>query len=469
MQEKYRKFIEIIVRELPLVGVLDREEDRLVYAHGCYPVEYKWILQGKYKYLPSAILIPNNTQELSEIMKLANKFDVSIIPFGGGSGIVGGSIPENQEIMIDMKRFQEFSINTVNLTAIGGAGITGADFENMLNENGYTCGHYPQSFQSAVIGGMVATRAIGTFSTKYGKMDDMINSLEVVLPTGEIVNTHDAPKRSSGQELKELFLGSEGVFGIVTKAELYIYPIAEKRSFETYTFSNTESGLEAVRNFIQKGIKPAVIRLYDEVEAQHKIHKYGFERGHALLILGFEGLEEMVDLEQKIVHEICMAFGASHKGEKAAREWFETRFSTKKMLDYDLLRGGTSDAIEVAAPWDRIIQVWSAMREALAPLCDVVDCHFSHVYHSGSSVYVIFHSKTDGDDFEGEKRYFECLKVAIEASIANGGNVSHHHGVGKSKAAYMHLEHGEAGHEVMRKIKRSLDPKGILNKGVLGL
>ncbi len=469
MKENYRTFIETIIRELSTVEVLEREEDRLIYAHGCYPVEYKWILQGKYKYLPSAILIPNDTQELSKIMKLANKFDVGIIPFGGGSGIVGGSIPENQEIMIDMKRFQEFSINPINLTAVGGAGITGADFENMLNESGYTCGHYPQSFQSAVIGGMVATRAIGTFSTKYGKMDDMINSLEVVLPTGDIVNTNNVPKRSSGPELKDLFLGSEGVFGIVTKAELYIYPIAEIRSFETYTFPTTESGLEAIRSFIQKGIKPPVIRLYDEVEGEHKIHKYGFERGYALLILGFEGLVEMVNLEQKIVHDTCLASGGRHKGEKAAKEWFETRFSTKKMLDYDVIKGGTSDAIEVAAPWDKIIQVWTEMRKALAPYCDVVDCHFSHVYHSGSSVYVIFHAKTGGDDIDGEKRYQECLKVAIEASIANGGNVSHHHGVGKAKASFMHLEHGDAGHEVMKKIKSSLDPKGILNKGVLGL
>lgn len=469
MKENTQQFIEKIRKDLPNVEVLDREEERLIYAHGCYPVEYKWLLQGKYKYLPSAILIPSCTEELSEIMMYANKFRVGIIPFGGGSGIVGGSMPENEEVMIDMKKFQEFSINPINCTAIGGAGITGADFENMLNERGFTCGHYPQSFQSAVIGGMVATRAIGTFSTKYGKMDDMINSLEVVLPTGEVVTTHKAPKRSTGPELNELFLGSEGVYGIVTKAEIYIHPIAEKRYFEAYTFAKTESGLEAIRSFIQKGIKPAVIRLYDEVEASHKIHVYGYEKGFSLLIVGYEGLTEMVDLERKIVHDTCIAYSGISKGEKAGKEWFETRFSTKKMLDFDSLRGGTADAIEVAAPWDCIIQVWSEMRKALAPLCVDVDCHFSHVYHTGSSVYVIFHAKTDGDDFDGEKRYEECLKVAIETSLKFGGNVSHHHGSGKAKAPYLHLEHSEAGYGVMQKIKDALDPEGILNKGVLGL
>jgi len=465
-----KSFLEKIKAKLPKVDVLDSEEECLIYAHGCYPKEYKLILQeGKYENLPSAILIVNNAQEISEILKLANEMKVGIIPYGGGSGIVGGSIADNKEVMIDIKRLQEFSINPVNCTAIGGAGITGADFENMLNEHGYTCGQYPQSFQSAVLGGMVATRAIGTFSTKYGKMDDMVNSVEVVLPTGEIVETHKAPKRSTGPELKELFLGSEGVFGIVTKVEMKIYPIAEKRYFEAYTFPKTELGLEAIRSFIQKGINPAVVRLYDEVESIHKIHSYGFEKGFALLIIGYEGLSEMVDLEKKIVEDTCIAFSGIPKGEKAGKDWFHTRFSTKKMLDYDRMKGGTADAIEVAAPWDCIAKVWSEMRKALEPLCSVVDCHFSHVYHTGASVYVIFHAKTDGDDVDGAKRYQECLDIACSTSLKYGGNASHHHGVGKAKAKYMPIEHGESGFGVMKKIKDALDPQGIINKGVLGL
>ncbi|MBA5850754.1 FAD-binding oxidoreductase [Clostridium sp. cel8] len=469
MDNNTRNFIEKIKSKLPNVDVLDREEERLIYAHGCYPKEYKFILQGKYKKLPSAILIVNNEQEISEILKLANEMKVGIIPYGGGSGIVGGSMPDNEEVMIDIKRLRDFSINPINCTATAGAGITGADFENMLNEHGYTCGQYPQSFQSAVLGGMVATRAIGTFSTKYGKMDDMVNSIEVVLPTGEIVRTHKAPKNSTGPELKDLFLGSEGVYGIVTKVEMKIYPIAEKRYFEAYTFPKTEIGLEAIRNFVQKGIKPAVIRLYDETESISKMRKYGFEKGYALLIVGYEGLTEMVDLERKIVNSTCVAFSGIPKGEKAGNDWFKTRFSTKKMLDYDVMKGGTADAIEVAAPWDSIAKVWSEMRKALEPLCVDVDCHFSHVYHTGASVYVIFHAKTSGDDFDGAKRYQECLDIACSTSLKYGGNVSHHHGIGKAKAAYMPIEHGEAGFGVMKKIKNALDPEEILNKGVLGL
>lgn len=462
-------FLAAVEKNCPETEILTRQEDRLIYSHGCYPKEYKWLRQGPYPYVTDAVLRPASEGEISAILKLANEHNVAIIPYGGGSGIVGGSIPYNGEIIVDTKRLKDFSINPVNCTATGGCGLTGAEFENLLNERGYTCGHYPQSFQSAVLGGMVATRAIGTFSTKYGKMDDMVTGLTVVLPDGDVLTTHPAPKRSTGPELTQLFLGSEGVYGIVTSVTMRIYPVAEKRIFATYTFPTTEDGLFAIRSFVQRGLKPAVVRLYDEEEASHKIAHYGFEKDFALLILAFEGEADMTELEAKKVRQICLAAGGIDKGERAAKEWFETRFSTKKMLDYDAITGGTADAIEVAAPWDCIGTVWKEMRRALKPLCASLDCHFSHVYHTGASVYVIFHSLTGGSDVDGEARYEECLRVAIETSLKYGGNVSHHHGVGTAKAKWLPMEHGEAGMKVMKAVKDALDPRGILNKGVLGL
>jgi alkyldihydroxyacetonephosphate synthase len=444
-------------------------EDLLVYSHGCYPREYKWLLKGKYPYAASAVLRPESEEQISKILSLANQNAIGAAPYGGGSGIVGGSVPCDGRVIIDTKKLTGFQINRVNLTARGGAGLSGAEFENLLNENGYTCGHYPQSFQSASLGGMASTRAIGTFSTKYGKMDDMITALNVVLPTGEILKTHEAPKRSTGPELTQLFLGAEGVYGIITSVEMKIYPIAEKRLFASYSFPLTEDGLNAVKNFTQRGLKPAVVRLYDEVEAAGKIAKYNLEKGFALLILIFEGESDSTDLEFAKTDIICKANNGRYKGETAALDWFGSRFSTKKMLDYDAKKGGTADAIEVAATWENIAKVWRGMREALAPYCESVDCHFSHVYHSGASVYVIFHSATGGDDSDGEKRYMECLKIACETSVKLGGNVSHHHGVGTAKSGFLALEHGESGVEVMKKIKRALDPNAVLNKGVLGL
>lgn len=469
MNELWNEFLEAVRTNCPDTNIATQPEECLIYSHGCYPREYKWLLQGNYPYLTKAVLSPASEEEISEIVKLAGEMEVGIIPYGGGSGIVGGSIPYHGEIMIDVKRLTDFSINTVNGTARGGAGLTGAEFENLLNEHGCTCGQYPQSFQSACLGGMTATRAIGTFSTKYGKMDDMVTALNVVLPDGQIFHSHLAPKRSTGPELNQLFLGSEGVYGIITSAEMKIYPIAETRVFQAYTFPSTHDGLSAIRNFIHKGLRPAVVRLYDEVEAVPKIASYGYEKGFTLLILVFEGNKEMSELEARMTKEICLGNNGRYKGEKAAREWLATRFSTKKMLDFDAIKGGTADAIEVAAPWDCIEDVWREMRRALEPICTVVDCHFSHVYHNGASVYVIFHAKTDGDDKDGEQKYLECLDVAIRTSLKYGGNVSHHHGVGTAKAEYLKKEHGEAGIHVMKALKDAIDPKGIMNKGVLGL
>ena len=469
MKEKLQKFFKAVLGRCPRTEILTDEEDRLVYSHGCYPREYKWILQGKYPHVTDGVLLPSDAGEISEILRVANELKIGIIPYGGGSGICGGTIPYEGQIILDTKKLTDFSVNAVNMTARGGAGLSGAEFENELNLRGFTSGHYPQSFQSACLGGMVSTRAIGTFSTKYGKMDDMVTALEVVLPTGELLRTHEAPKRSSGPELLQIFLGGEGVYGIVTSVEMKIYPVAEKRIFATYTFPTTEDGLDALRTVMHHGLRPAVVRLYDETEAEHKIAQYRFERGYALLILIFEGYCEATELEARKTDEICRAHLGRNKGETASKEWFATRFSTKKMLDYDALRGGTSDAIEVAAPWDRIADVWREMRSALIPFCEVVDCHFSHIYHSGASVYVIFHSRSGGDDIAGEERYLKCLAIACETSAKYGGNVSHHHGIGTAKAGFMALEHGESGVGVMKKIKDALDPNGILNKGVLGL
>lgn len=469
MKEVLRQFFDDVRARCPGTEILTSDEDRLAYSHGCYPREYKWILQGKYPYVTEGVLVPGDEEGVCGILRLAGDRGIGVIPYGGGSGIVGGSIPYDGQVIVDTKRLTAFSVNAANMTARGGAGLSGCEFENLLNSRGYTSGHYPQSFQSACLGGMVATRAIGTFSTKYGKMDDMVTALDVALPTGEMLRTHEAPKRSTGPELVQLFLGSEGVYGIVTSVEMRIHPIAEKRIFAAYTFPQTEDGLNAVRAIIHRGLRPAVVRLYDETEARHKVAQYRFELGSSLLILIFEGYEEETELEARLSDGICAAHLGRRKGGTASREWFATRFSTKKMLDYDAIRGGTADAIEVAAPWDRIVTVWREMRYALEPLCDVVDCHFSHVYHSGASVYVIFHATTGGDEREGEKRYLECLRIACETSVKHGGNVSHHHGVGTAKAEFMALEHGTSGVGVMKKIKDALDPNGILNKGVLGL
>ena len=451
------------------IPLLRSHEDRLIRAHGCHPVEYKWILQGPYPHLPEAVAVPRDTEEVSFVLRQCHDRGIGVIPYGGGSGMVACTVARNREVVVDTKKLRKADFNSTNMAVSAGAGVSGSELEESANRRGFTIGHYPQSYQSATLGGMVATRATGTFSTRYGKMDDIVCGLEVVLANGEVFRSHPAPARSTGPELCEVFLGSEGAYGIVTEVTVKLHPIPEKRHFECWTFPETTDGLVAIRSFVQAGLRPAVVRLYDAEESESRIRALGLERGHSLLILGYEGLRSMVDLEIEEVGERCRNHNGVAHGTEGGEAWFDSRFSTKGMLDYAVLPGATADAIEVAAPWDCIEAVWRGMKAAVEPICDHVHCHFSHVYHAGASVYVIFHATSGGDAHDGEALYWRCLERAMEASLANGGNISHHHGVGTAKARYMAREHGETGLEIMRGIKRCVDPNGILNRGVLGL
>lgn len=464
-------FRDAIAQRLPKVPRLEALEDRIVASRAAWPLEHKQMLQGKFamENLPSLVVQPENAEEAREIVRLALEHDVKLLSRGGASGLVGGTAAACDRVIVDTKRMRMFELNSVNLLVTAGAGWTGAELENRLNRLGYTLGHFPQSFQSAAVGGMAATRAIGTFSTKYGKMDDLVTGLEVVLPSGQVFRSHNAPKRSTGPELMELFLGSEGSYGIITSVSMKVYQRPTRRIIEAFTLPNTGDGLEAIRHMIQQEVRPAVLRLYDEEEAAARVRRFGLARGHVLLILAFEGRTDVVELERATAREICISHGAVDAGSEVGWDWFETRFNTGKIQRYLAAPGGVADSIEVAAPWDAIENVWRAMRAALEPYCDAVDCHFSHFYHHGASVYVIFHAVSDEGERGAEGLYDRCLAAAIEASVRNGGNVSHHHGVGIAKARFLPSEHGDAGMELMRRIKGAIDPTRLFDNGAFGI
>lgn len=455
-------------RDLTKEKFSTRITDRLSCARGTCPYEFKWLQQGQYPYIPDIVVWPDNTEDVVTVVKTAMRYKVAVIPYGGGSGIVGGTVPEHGGIIIDMKRMTNLSINDINLTVTVGAGYNGQHLEDELNRQGYTMGHLPQSIHSATVGGWIAPIAIGTFSTKYGKIDDMLVALEVVLPTGEVVSTSPAPKESTGPSLKYLFLGSEGAFGVITQATFRIWPRPEARIWEGYTFPTTGAGLTAVRKVLRTGLYPALVRLYDPDEAAARVDALGYEKGYALLFMAFEGRRDLAELERRVADEICRAEGGLPKGPEPGLHWFESRLSTQHLVETNCLPGGAADAIEVSAPWDKLEGVWMAMRDALKPLAQEVHSHFSHFYHTGGSVYVLFYALTDGDAQKGEQHYLRCVKAAIEASLAAGGTISHHHGIGRLKAPWMRDEHG-VGFDLLRKIKTVIDPEDIMNPGVLGL
>jgi alkyldihydroxyacetonephosphate synthase len=324
---------------------------------------------------------------------------------------------------------------------------------------------------SACLGGLVATASTGTFSGRYGRMEDMLVGLEAVLPSGEVLTTPPIPRRSVGPNLNHLFIGSEGALGIITRATLQIWPRPEVRRWAAYTFPDTHHGLEAVRMMVRgRESLPALVRLYDEAEAAGRIRHFGYPAGQALLILGFEGSRDFVAWQEAAAGQVCQSNRGTGRGEEAALHWYRYRFDTSAMLRCNQAPGGTADALEVAAPWDRLEPVWRAMRQSLEPLCEQVHCHFSHVYPAAGSAYVIFYAQAaEGTPQAAIQLYDRCLKAAFEACLREGGSLSHHHGIGRAKHPWMVNEHNPVGFELLRTLKQSLDPQHLFNPGVLGL
>lgn len=465
-------FNEAVLKDLKKILKPDnlsmKKIDRIAVSHGVGTVEQKIIMHGEYPFLPDVVVWPETTAEVSEIMKVANKHKTVVIPYGGGSGSVSGTVFFDGGICVDIKKLDRFELSDVNMTVTVGTGYNGRQLEEELNRLGYTMGHFPQSMGSSVVGGWIAPIAIGTFSTKYGKMDDILIALEAVVPSGEIVKTTNAPKASTGLNLNYLFLGAEGSTGIVTEATLRIWPKPEKRDYRIFTFNRTHDGLEAIRKIMRTGITPAVVRLYDEAESAEKIEALGFEDGYSILYLGFEGRSDLVDLEIKISEECCMNEGGLPKGGEPGRKWEKTRYSTAAPLSILSTQKGIVDTLEVSAPWDKLEEVWYAMRNAMTPYAQVIYVHFSHFYHTGGMGYMLFQLKSGGTMEQIEKEYRACVRATLGACLSHGGTISHHHGVGTVKANWMETQHGD-GFEVMKKIKRAVDPNNIMNPPVLRL
>jgi alkyldihydroxyacetonephosphate synthase len=444
----------------------DREIDRIAYSRDYWPITLRWLLEKKTPPLPDFVVWPEDAEEVSEIVKIANDEEVPIVPFGEGSGVLGGAIPVNGGIVVDLKRLNKITIDDENLTVTAQTGINIMDLERELNIKGYTMGHYPQSMYCSALGGNLSTKAAGHFSTKYGKVDDMVISLKAVLPTGEIIQSKNVPKSSTGPSVDRLLLGAEGVLGIITEATLKIWPYPEERALSSFAFENLGDGLESVRKILRKGIYPAVARLYDEDETIRHFYQTPEAKGKCMLILVMEGDRDLVNLERKISESVCNEKGMDC-GEGPVNHWFDTRFNVKETSDY-APRDIIFDTIEVSVTWGKSLNLYSSMIAAMKKVDGVLlsTGHASHFYPQGVCFYFTFGGapiKKTPEEF-----YKEVWSAAMRACLDEGGSISHHHGIGIMRADWLEEELG-GGFEALKKIKKSLDPKGIMNPGKMGL
>ncbi|MGE5398311.1 MAG: FAD-binding oxidoreductase [Chitinophagales bacterium] len=444
------------------------ETDRLLAGKDWWPITGSWMVKGKMPSLPDAVVWPESTEEISQILKIASSCRVPVIPYGEGSGVLGGVVAVQGGIVIDMKRMNHLlGIDEISHLATVETGINGEVLERELNTRGYTLRHVPQSVRCSTVGGWVSCRAAGQFSTKYGKIEDMLLGLEAVLPDGSVYKNTIAPRTATGPRLDQLFLGAEGTFGVVTKAVLRIWPIPEAQRFNSFAFPSLESGLAAIRDILQQNIKPAVVRLYDAPETGHHFPDMPELSGKLMLVLVMEGIQEMVEVENRVCERVCQKWGAESCGKAPVEHWFKSRFNVS--LSSPLIQNGAIvDTIEVSSTWTNIAAVYEATTTALKeiPGTVLVGGHFSHAYTDGACLYLTVVGVPQKD---AEEYYRLIWDKAMLATREAGGSISHHHGVGLNRGRFMENEHGQAGMKVLQEIKRALDPDNIMNPGKLGL
>ena len=445
--------------------ISDKKADLLSTCRDYWPVGSIWMLEGKVSALPDLVAWPASTRDVSELLALANSLKIPVTPFGEGSGALGGAVPMHGGVMIDLKRMNRIrELDQLNQMVTVESGMNGARYEEELNKAGYTGGHFPQSLRCSTVGGWLACRAAGQFSTRYGKIEDMAVSLEAVLADGTVFSGRSVPRTATGPRPDHLFIGSEGVLGIITAATLRVWPLPETRHLVTYTFDHMEDALESIRLVMRAGARPAVVRLYDAQETGNHFPELGDKRP-ALIIL-IEGVSEIVKAEAAVLEAAAARFNALNEGPRHVEHWLERRFNisaASRLFQKDAVL----DTIEVTTNWHNAHSTYLAMQEALLAVegTMLASGHYSHVYPEGAALYLTVVGFPGADKVAYYKKIWEA---AMQACITEGAAISHHHGIGLHRGLWMEEEHG-AGLEVLKRLKKALDPNGIMNPGKLGL
>jgi alkyldihydroxyacetonephosphate synthase len=466
--------------ETELVGIVGRdyvltdEADRIIYGVDHFWVPRLLIDRGQTPPLPDLVALPETVEQLAEIVRLANIYRLPVVPWGGGSGSQGGILAVYGGITVDLKRLNRIvEINDYSLTTTAQAGINGYDLENALNQWGFTLPHYPASVHSATLGGYLACRGSGTVSTKYGKAEDMVLAVQVVLPNGDVIRTLPVPNHAAGPGILQLFVGAEGSYGIITEATMRIEQLPEERRFRSFLFPTLHAGLEAGRRMMLDRLQPLVIRLYDEPSTIKTVrHVLGTEVDQgAYMVIGFDGWRDIVEAQERRAFTICKELGGEDLGEEPGRHWWEHRYDfyfPPKALDMPWMFG----TLDTVCTFDNIERLYLAKKQALEERYRqwglFYYAHFSHWYPWGAMAYdrfIIEDPPADVD--EALALHNEVWDLAVKVNMEYGGVINEHHGVGLKLARHVRAQYG-LGFQVLEGLKRSLDPHNVMNPGKMG-
>jgi alkyldihydroxyacetonephosphate synthase len=435
-------------------------------SHDTWVVSVWRSLRGDAGARPACVVRPETTAEIAAVVSYAARERVPVVPFGLGSGVCGAVLAPAGAVVVDLGAMQALlRLDDQSLLATVQPGMRGSDFEARLNEAGMSMGHFPQSIALSSVGGWVATRAAGQFSTRYGNIEDMLVAFEAVLPTGSIIRTRPIPRASTGPDLRHLFLGAEGTTGVLTELTFQVHPLPETSRRLAVVLPSMTAGLEALRLIVRAGWRPPVLRLYDEIEAGRTFAD-AVSPGQSLLLALSEGPAALTDAEITAVEDVGRRTGGTPIGPRPVESWLEHR-NVVPTFESFLKQGVIVDTIEVATTWDRIDEMYAGVlaRVRQVPGLIVASGHSSHSYPTGTNIYFTFAARPESP--EGmEELYFRIWSAAMEATLAAGGTISHHHGIGRVRRDWLARELGPA-YAVLAAVKRALDPHGIMNPGTL--
>lgn len=447
---------------------------------------------------PDAVLHPTSAAQVERVLAVAAERGVAVVPFGGGTSVVGGVQPERGKhralVTLDTRGLDRLvEVHPKSLTAVADAGIMGPALEKELGAHGLSLGHFPQSFEFSTLGGWIAARSAGQCSTGYGRIEELVHHVDVVAPGKSFVTAPPVPS-ATGPSLRELFVGSEGVFGVITRATVRVRPVPEARLLESAFFRSWSDGLEAARELAQRGPKPTMIRLSDPQETEMLLaaaptphgllgqlkrrlsmwflkRRVGEAAPGCVMIMDFEGEAKSARALRRRARVELGKRAVAVAGEGPAKSWFTERFRHPYLRDELMTLGVVVETLETATTWDRLEALYAAVRGALHKALDaggnpgLVLCHLSHTYAQGASLYFTVMTRANPGQ---EIAQWQALKTAATDAIAREkAALSHHHGIGTDHARWMGAQHGPHGVALIDAVKSALDPAGILNPGKL--
>lgn len=480
---------------LPEIRISVEEELRLHKSLGKSYADLLKAIRNIPVYLPDAVISPKDHDEVLAILKVCSDYNIQVTPFGGGSNVVGSFHMKSYtspRVMLDMSEMKSMlHLDEVNHTAVFQCGIYGPEIETLLQASGFTQGHFPQSFEYSTLGGWIVTRSAGQESSAYGRMEDIAISLKIATPSGTIT-TSGFEGDAEGVNIKSLFFGSEGMMGVVTEAKVRIHRLPETKKWLVSVFPSFEMGTEAIKRLIQKDIYPSVVRYSDENETfflsklSHEkpsvfaslksavsklvLKMKGIQKP-SLLMIRMEGEEAESEMKREIAAEIFRKQKGFSVGDSLGKKWETSRFGLPYLRDDLMERGIFVDTMETVLPWNEIPPFKQHLLSELQKLKafgyekGILLAHLSHVYTASSSIYFTVITEQDKDDPYGQWKAIK--KLVTDTIVKAGGAVSHHHSIGRDHQHWYVQKTDALTQEILRSVKRTIDPNNIMNPGKL--